>query len=85
MRAAKDQTSLHIHTLLPETPLIVLERRDIDEGSDIIVYIVMWFRYLSHIRALYDQACLHIRTVSREPLQITLKRRDVDEGLGQFL
>ena len=85
MRAAKDQASLHIHTVSPETSLIALGTRDIDKGSGIIVYTVMRFSYFLHIRTSNDQACLYIRTVSREPLQIRLKRRDVDEGLGQFL
>ena len=83
MRAAKDQASLHIHTVSPQTSLIALERRYIDEGSGIIVFTVMRFRYFSHIRASNDQ--VWFRTVWQGPLQITLKRRDVDEGLGQFL
>ena len=38
MRAVKDQASLHICTVSPEPSLIALERRDIDEGFDRIVY-----------------------------------------------
>ena len=38
MRAAKDLSSMHIRTVSSEPSLIVLERRDIDEGSGKIVY-----------------------------------------------
>ena len=78
MRAAKDQASLHIHTVSPEPSLIALERRNIDEGSGIIVYTVMRFSYFLQIQTSNDQACLYIRTVSRqsrEPLQIRLKKK----------
>ena len=73
MRAAKDQASLHIHTVSPETSLIALERRDIDEGSGIIIYTVMRFSYFLQIQTSNDQACLYIRTVSSQPLLLELK------------
>ena len=38
MRAAKQQASLHIRTVSPEHLLIALKRRNIDEGSDQIVW-----------------------------------------------
>ena len=50
-----------------------------------IVYQLMWFRYLSHMRAAKDQASLHIRTVSPETSLIALKRRDIDEGSVQIV
>ena len=46
---------------------------------------IMWFRYLSHMRAAKQQASLHIRTVSPEHLLIALKRRNIDEGSGQIV
>ena len=38
MRAANDQGSLHIHTVLSEPSLIALKRRNIGEGTGKIVW-----------------------------------------------
>ena len=38
-RAAKDQASIYIRTVSLEPSLITLKRRDVDEGSGLIVYI----------------------------------------------
>ena len=62
MRAANDLARLHICTVSPEPSPIALKWKDVNEGSVQIVYQLMWFRYLSHMRAAKHQASLYIRT-----------------------